>query len=292
MVFRGLDIDRAYQTSLVDALIAYDRPGEADRNDNYVVSNKEPGGYAPYGRLQFHSDMMWAPEPFQVLSLYGLEVELPSVPTAFVSTTAAWDTLPADLRARVEELHVVNVTGQQRRGADDDEDLLDSIREHEQSITTPVGHRHPRTGRTLLYVSQMNTREIVELPHDESEELIEALFAHLYDPAHVMEHDWRQGDLVGVGQPGRAACPQDRADRGAGAHAAQGHQPDPLARRHRRDPEVLQGRLTPAAPAVTDPGSAASIVQLRKGISCVVPGRAPHGFKKKPGRSPRSSPRG
>ena len=196
LVFRDLDIDRDYQTDLVDGLIAYDRPGDADKNDTYVVSNKEPGGYAPYGRLQFHSDMMWAPEPFQVLSLYGLEVELPSVPTAFVSTTAAWDSLPADLRARVEGLHVVNVTGQQRRGGDDDEDLLDSIREHEQSITTPVGHRHPRTGRTLLYVSQMNTSEIVELPHDESEELIEALFAHLYDPAHVIDHDWRRGDLV------------------------------------------------------------------------------------------------
>jgi len=196
LVFRDLDIDRAYQTYLVDGLIAYDRPAERDLTDNYVVSNKEPGGYAPYGRLLFHSDMMWAPEPFQVLSLYGLEVEPPSVPTAFVSTTRAWDTLPDDLRARVEGLHVVNVTGQQRRGGDDDEDLLDSIREHEQSITTPIGYRHPRTGRTLLYVSQMNTREIVELPHDESEELVEALFAHLYDPAQVIDHDWRQGDLV------------------------------------------------------------------------------------------------
>ena len=196
LVFRGLDIDRAYQTSLVDGLIAYDRPGEVDKNDHYVVSNKEPGGYAPYGRLQFHSDMMWAPEPFQVLSLYGLEVELPSVPTAFVSTTAAWDSLPADLRARVDGMHVVNVTGQQRRGGEDDEDLLESVREHEQSVTTSVGHPHPRTGRTLLYVSQMNTREIVELPHEESEELIEALFAHLYDDGHVIDHDWRQGDLV------------------------------------------------------------------------------------------------
>jgi taurine dioxygenase len=195
LIFRDLDIDREGQTTLVDALIAYGRPTDAAKNDNYVVSNKEPGGYAPYGRLQFHSDMMWAPEPFQVLSLYGLEVDQPSVPTAFASTTAAWDTLPADLRRRVEGLHVVNVTGQQRRGADD-EDLLDSIREHEQSVTTPIGHRHPRTGRTILYISQMNTREIVELSHDQSEELLEALFAHLYDPARLVEHEWRQGDLV------------------------------------------------------------------------------------------------
>ena len=198
LVFRGIDIDRAFQTDLIDGLIGYDRPTDGVKQDNFVVSNKEPGGYAPHGRLLFHSDMMWAAEPFQVLSLYGQEVEQPSVPTSFVSTAAAWDSLPDDLRARVEGLHVVNVTGQQRRGsdADADEDLLEPIREHEQSVTTLVGHAHPRTGRTLLYVSQMNTREIVELPHEESEEVIEALFAHLYDPAHLFEHEWQQGDLV------------------------------------------------------------------------------------------------
>ena len=196
LLFRGIDIDRAYQTELIDGLIGYDRPADGATQDKFVVSNKEPGGYAPHGRLLFHSDMMWAPEPFQVLSLYGLEVEQPSVPTSFVSTAAAWDTLPDDLRARVEGLHVVNVTGQQRRGADAEEDLLEAIREHEQSVTSSVGHPHPRTGRTLLYVSQMNTREIVELAHEESEELIEALFAHLYDPAHVFAHRWGQGDLV------------------------------------------------------------------------------------------------
>jgi len=77
-----------------------------------------------------------------------------------------------------------------------EEDLLQPIREHEQSVTTSVGHTHPRTGRTILYVSQMNTREIVELSHDESEELLEALFNHLYDHAHVFEHEWRKGDLA------------------------------------------------------------------------------------------------
>ena len=40
------------------------------------------------------------------------------------------------------------------------------------------------------------TREIVELPPDESEALLEELFAHLYDPAHTVQHEWRNGDLV------------------------------------------------------------------------------------------------
>ena len=48
----------------------------------------------------------------------------------------------------------------------------------------------------MLYVSQQMTREIVELPAEESEEVLQALFAHLYDPAVVYEHHWRTGDLV------------------------------------------------------------------------------------------------
>ena len=205
LVFRGLDLDVNEQAALAGTLIgetgsaggdAPEDPEEAAPTRAMFVSNKAPGGNAPYGRLLFHSDMMWSDTPFQVLTLYGVDVEQPAVPTAFVSMGRAWDTLPEDLRARVDGLHALHITGQQARGGDDDEELLQPIREHAQSTTTSVGHRHPRTGRTQLYVSQMMTREIVELPAEESEALLEELFAHLYDPAHVWEHEWRNGDLV------------------------------------------------------------------------------------------------
>jgi taurine dioxygenase len=205
LVFRGLGLDVDEQAALASTLIgetgssggdAPEEPTEAAPTAERFVSNREPGGNAPYGRLLFHSDMMWSDTPFQVLTLYGVDVEQPAVPTAFVSMGRAWDTLPEDLRARVEGLHALHITGQQARGGDDDEELLQPIREHAQSTTTSVGHRHPRTDRTMLYVSQMMTREIVELPAEESEALLEQLFAHLYDPAHVWEHEWRNGDLV------------------------------------------------------------------------------------------------
>ena len=205
LVFRGLELDVNEQAALAGALIgetgaaggdAPEDPEDAAPNREMFVSNKAPGGNAPYGRLLFHSDMMWSDTPFQVLTLYGVDVEQPAVPTGFVSMVRAWDTLPEDLGARVDGLHALHITGQQARGGYDDEELLQPIREHAQSTTTLVGHRHPRTGRTQLHVSQMMTRDIVELPAEESEALLEELFAHLYDPAHVWEHEWRNGDLV------------------------------------------------------------------------------------------------
>jgi taurine dioxygenase len=48
----------------------------------------------------------------------------------------------------------------------------------------------------MLYVSQQVTIEILGLSSEENEELLEELFAHLYVPEHVIQHDWRTGDLV------------------------------------------------------------------------------------------------
>ena len=194
LVFRGLDIDSAYQDKICRMLIGDEGPGSSTQRPPYYVSNREPGGNAPYGRLMFHADMMWHPEPFQVLSLYGVNVEPGSAPTILASGTHAWDSLPADLRARVEDLQAVHITGQvYSRGGDD---LLKPERTHEQSTVKPVAHRHPRTGKTILYVSQQMTRALVGLPPDESEELLQTLFAHLYHPSRLHEHAWQTGDLL------------------------------------------------------------------------------------------------
>jgi taurine dioxygenase len=63
-------------------------------------------------------------------------------------------------------------------------------------MVRPVAFRHPRTGRTMLYVSQQATIEILGLSPEENEALLTELFAHLYQPSVILEHDWREGDLV------------------------------------------------------------------------------------------------
>ena len=199
LVFRDVDLapeDQAYLAGLLVGGAAPADRGAAEANAVVYethISN-QPGGNAPYGELLFHSDMMWADAPVQLLSLYGLHVEQPSVPTVYASAVRAWDALPDDLRARVEGRTAVHVTGQQARG--DAKTLLKSEHETVRSTTKPVAHRHPRTGRTMLYVSQMMTSQIEGLSRDESEALLEELFAHLYDPRQRWTHEWRERDLV------------------------------------------------------------------------------------------------
>ena len=201
LLFRDVEVTADDQMALAGILVGGDVPFDRTGLDRFArlyptnVSNRDENGNAPYGSLLFHSDMMWNENPMELLSLYGIDVEQPSVPTIFCSTTDAWERLPDDLRARVEGLSAVHVTGQQQRG-DNTEELLNPIRTEMRSTTKPIGLNHPRTGRTILYVSQMMTSEVAGLPSEESEELLQTLFSYLYDPAHSWQHEWRKGDLV------------------------------------------------------------------------------------------------
>jgi alpha-ketoglutarate-dependent taurine dioxygenase len=206
IVFRDAEIDRAYQYYLVDLLLGHEPPTEeeaaagAARQGRFMISNKEPEAAAPSGRLLYHCDGMWSDEPYEVLSLHAVDVEPPVAPTQLVSATHAWSMLPSDLRARVEGLHALHVPSpeyiHERRRAAFEGQLIHGTRGHMPVVTAPVAHRHPRTGRTILYVTQGMTREIMELPSEASEDLLEELFAQLYAPERVYEHEWREGDLL------------------------------------------------------------------------------------------------
>ena len=198
LVFRNLDIAEDWQRYLIFSLIGEEPPvsEEHSKRPPMLVSNKAKNGAAPYGRLLFHCDSMWARHPQRIISLYGVEVEQPTAPTQFVSMGQAWDTLPDDLRTRVESLEARHGFDHQYPNRGGDEDVIDTYYEESRSTARPVGFRHPWTGRTMLYVSQQATIEILHVPPDENEALLEELFAHLYQPASILEHDWRKGDLV------------------------------------------------------------------------------------------------
>jgi alpha-ketoglutarate-dependent taurine dioxygenase len=198
LVFRDIDISKAEQVRLSRMLIGREdlTDGEAGHefDDNFYISNTRPNSAAPFGRLQFHADTMWAAQPFEVLSLYGVEVAKPVVPTTFISGTYAWATMPENLRSRVEGLQALHTAGEVRRG--DMTDVLLSPIANPPSTIKPVALTHPRTGVTVLYVCEQMTKEIVGLPGHESEALLAELFAHLYQPWVRWNHEWRPGDLV------------------------------------------------------------------------------------------------
>jgi alpha-ketoglutarate-dependent taurine dioxygenase len=201
LVFRDIDIDLKFQTYLSELLIGNDplAPDAPPPVENFYISNEKETGAAPFGRLMFHSDGQWSKERSDLLSLYGEKVEQPTVPTMFVSSAVGWDTLPEDLRARVKGRFAVHMHDEEtyfKRAAGDSDVLVNTYGGSDKSNKMPIVYSHPRTGRTLLYVSQQMTHHIEGMSAKESEELLEALFKNLYAPGKELAHQWRERDLI------------------------------------------------------------------------------------------------
>jgi alpha-ketoglutarate-dependent taurine dioxygenase len=76
------------------------------------------------------------------------------------------------------------------------DDVLISEVEQPPSTVMPLCLVHPRTGETILNACEQMTQEIAGLPPDESEEVLGEVFAHLYDPEKLLNHEWHNRDLV------------------------------------------------------------------------------------------------
>jgi taurine dioxygenase len=206
LLFRDVDVARPFVYALCEVLRGQDLPTEADaaagaeRQAHFYVSNKREKATAPIGSLAWHSDAMWTDEPFEVLSLYAEAVAPPVAPTMFANATRAWATLPDDLRSRLEGRDAVQVGGPEdlhaRRRRNFPDDVMQTVRDNAPAYTFPLARPHPRTGRTTLVISENHAREIVGLPLDESDDLLDAVFAHLYAPENTYALDWRNHDLV------------------------------------------------------------------------------------------------
>jgi alpha-ketoglutarate-dependent taurine dioxygenase len=145
----------------------------------------------------FHSDTMWEVEGCTAIALYGKQVAPGAIPTLFISAATAWDTLPEHLRARVEgrfAVHCQDATDQRRANVGADVLVVDF--EVKEQLRLPIAYPHPRTGRMLLYVCPQLTHHIEGMSYDESEALLEELFAHMQAPENIYTHEWYEGDLV------------------------------------------------------------------------------------------------
>jgi taurine dioxygenase len=176
------------------------------------VSNVVEGAAVPEGRLLFHSDLAFTPEPHPALCLYALVMPLDGCPTRFANAARAAERLAPGLRARLEGqegVHIYDLIAKRgdRRYRDHDTDPRCPRQRH------PVLLRNPRSGREVLYVSEMQTDSIVGLPPEESDALLAELFGLLYANDNVYEHEWAVGDLVMwdnlAVQHGRGEVPDD-----------------------------------------------------------------------------------
>jgi taurine dioxygenase len=162
-----------------------------------IVSNVRTGGTLGADRATWHSDFTFFPEPYEAISLYGVEIPAGGTQTAFVNGILAARTLPADLPARLEGVQARAVL------AFDNGSLSDGVRYRlGRCDDTPIYQLRPvlwphrDTGEPILAVWEQQTDALLPLEPQESDALLERLFEHLYRAEHQYVHEWAPDDLV------------------------------------------------------------------------------------------------
>jgi taurine dioxygenase len=157
-----------------------------------IREDGKPIGALPDGEMHFHTDQCHQERPAIASMLYAIEIPSKGGNTLFANAYTAYETLPFDLKRRIQGRKAVNSydydSAATIRGGDIPADA--------PSYAHPVVRTHPATGRKALYVNRLMTRRIEGLPPPESEELLNQLFDHQEEPQFIYEHVWRPGDIL------------------------------------------------------------------------------------------------
>jgi len=161
-----------------------------------VVENGVAIGSLGAGEAVWHTDMSYLPDPPIASVLYALEVPAAGGDTSFCSMYAAWEALPPALQRRAEGLRVkhdgtYNSGGYLRAGVTPTDDPRAAPGELHPLVCT-----HPDTGRRGLYLGRRRNSYIDGLTIDESEALLDEIWAIATDASLAWTHRWKVGDLV------------------------------------------------------------------------------------------------
>jgi taurine dioxygenase len=161
-----------------------------------LEENGKPIGLTGTMELPWHSDYANQPRPAKESFLEAVEVPgNGAAATSFVDMYAAWETLPAALRGAIDGRLALH---RPKADYDLDDSTSASTQAQRNAIQTahPIAVRHPETDRIALYVSPVETTEIIGASDEESQEIFERIFEHVIRPENVYRHDWMPGDLI------------------------------------------------------------------------------------------------
>jgi taurine dioxygenase len=178
----------------------YGKPFLPQHPEMNVISNIKEGG-VPLGGLGdgeaiWHADMTYIENPPKGAMLFSIEIPPHGGDTFWANMIVACEKLPARLRRAIEGRVAVhdatyNSAGIMRKGYKDVTDPREAPGARHALIK-----RHPETGRECLFLGRRRNSWIVGMPLDESEQLLDELWAHATQPEFTFRQVWQVGDLM------------------------------------------------------------------------------------------------
>ena len=145
------------------------------------------------GNRLWHTDASFQDPPGRYSMLSAKVIPPLGADTQFADMRAAYDALPAELKAQLDGLRVHHSIAYSRQV------LGFEFSEKEQDILKGAVHPLirvlPGSGRKSLYVASHASR-IIDWPVPEGRLLLRELIEHATQPQFVYRHTWREGNLV------------------------------------------------------------------------------------------------
>jgi len=161
-----------------------------------IMENGQPIGSLGYGEAVWHTDMSYNEITASGALLYAMEVTKTGGETGFINMYHAYDTLPADLKAAIAGRQIKHDASRNSAG-----DLRKGYREvtdprEAPGAVHPIVVRHPVTKRQALFLGRRPFGYVVGLPLEESEALLDRLWAHATRAEFAWFQKWSVGDLL------------------------------------------------------------------------------------------------
>lgn len=161
-----------------------------------IIEQGRPLGSLGAGEASWHTDSSFIEQPPAGSFLHAWELPPAGGNTQFCNLYLAFETLPDSLKSKIKGRKAVHnfaytSAGQLRKGFDAVTDVTKS-----PGARHPIVRIHPETGRPALFLGRRLGGYIVDLPVQESEALLDELWAHSTQPRFTWTHEWRAGDLV------------------------------------------------------------------------------------------------
>lgn len=195
-----VDFSRRFGPLQIHVLRNFQLPGHPEvLVVSNIKENGQPIGLGDAGAF-WHSDLSYKEKPSMGSLLHAQELPAEGGDTLFANQHAAYEGLPQALKRaldgkRAEHSYLAKYE-ELRARSPWRPPLTQKQIEEVRPVVHPVVRTHPETGRKALFVNEHFTTRILDIPEDESRDLLAELFKLSVQPQYLYTHVWQPGDMV------------------------------------------------------------------------------------------------
>jgi taurine dioxygenase len=164
--------------------------------DNFHKDSQ--GGQAKVGKnATWHTDHTNQEMPPKFTVLYAVEVPDKGGATSVCNSRAAYESLPEDLRRKLDGMKTENTLISSARFKIANPDILkEQLESKKPPMVHPLVRTHPETGKRSVWFHKGKTEKIIGMTPEETQDFLQDLTDRITQPQFCYAHQYQKGDLL------------------------------------------------------------------------------------------------